>query len=415
MKITNFYITKYKFFLLKLIFFIRNSFTFLTFCLYKYFDKKLTVNLERKTQFSILVIRLDKTVGDSIMNSSFIRELRAHYKKASISLCANESVRDLYENCPYVDRLIYFKNDQTSFFNLVFREFFLIHFFFKNFRKSNYDLVIVPRLDYDHCAIPLAYLTQASRRLGYSEKATYRKSILNVTFNHFLTDIVESINLKHEVEANLFLLNYLGIKAKSDSLEIWVNPRFRSYAMKVFNNLNISRKEKFVIALGLSGGHSKLKEWPIEHYVQLAELIQREWQNKNIYFLLLGSVADFPSASFFKKKLPSSIKIIDMVGQTSIQESAALMRESDYFVGNDSGLLHVAAACNVPTIGIFGSSCYHRFGAWGKRSKSVSVNLYCCPCNQEHQIDRCSSCIHKEVLCMTKITPQRVLNELISL
>ena len=406
---------KILYFSLATFFYVRNKITLILFFLFNAIHQKVSLPSQEKSRFSILVIRLDKTIGDSVMNSSFVRELRTHYKNASISLCVNEGVRALYEVCPYVDKLIYFKNDQSSFLNLLFREYFLIRFYLKNFKKSHYDLVIVPRLDYDHCAIPLAYLTKASRRLGYSEKSTPRKSILNVGFNHLFTDIVKNNDVKHEVESNLFLLNYLGCKIESNELEMWVHPKFKSYAKRVFSDSNAALNERLIVTLGLSGGHSKLKEWPLEHYVKLTQLICEQWTNKNVYFLLLGSNADIPATSFFRKMVASSVNIIDMVGKTSIQESAALIKESDYFVGNDSGLLHVAAASGIPTIGIFGSSCYHRFGPWGKRARSVSINLDCCPCNQNHQIDRCSTCIYKENLCMKKVTPQHVLNELISL
>lgn len=396
----------------KVTFFLRNYFTFIILWIFRFF---LHFNLKRKSKFSILVIRLDKTIGDSVMNSSFIRELRVHYKNASISLCVNKSVRALYESCPYIDKLIYFKNDRSGFLNLLFREYFLIRFYLKNLKKSHYDLVIIPRLDYDHYAIPLAYLTQASRRLGYSEKSTPKKSIINIGFNHLLTDVVKSTCIRHEVESNLFLLEHLGGKIKFNDLEVWIRPKFKSYVKSILNIPYDHSNNKLIFTLGLSSGHSKLKEWPLENYVKLTKLIRERWTNKNIYFLLLGSNLDIPSALIFKKIVPSSSNIIDMVGKTSIQESAALIKGTDYFIGNDSGLLHIAAASGIPVIGIFGSSCYHRFGPWGKRAKSVSINLDCCPCNQNHQIDRCSSCIYKENLCMKKVTPQHVFNELISI
>jgi heptosyltransferase-2 len=51
--------------------------------------------------------------------------------------------------------------------------------------------------------------------------------------------------------------------------------------------------------------------------------------------------------------------VVDLVGRTDLREAAALLRAGEVFVGNDSGLMHLAAALGRPTVGLFGSSSPH--------------------------------------------------------
>lgn len=49
-------------------------------------------------------------------------------------------------------------------------------------------------------------------------------------------------------------------------------------------------------------------------------------------------------------------KLIDLVGRLSLLETAACLKQCQVFVGNDSGLMHMAAAVGTPSIGLFGPS-----------------------------------------------------------
>ena len=48
-----------------------------------------------------------------------------------------------------------------------------------------------------------------------------------------------------------------------------------------------------------------------------------------------------------------------------------MLKRADLFIGNDSGLMHIAAAAGVPTVGLFGPSDERRYGPWGPLTKAV--------------------------------------------
>jgi ADP-heptose:LPS heptosyltransferase len=60
-----------------------------------------------------------------------------------------------------------------------------------------------------------------------------------------------------------------------------------------------------------------------------------------------------------------------MTGGEDLLDVAACFARARLFVGNDSGLMHLAAAVGAPTLGLFGPSRETRYGPWGPRSRAV--------------------------------------------
>jgi heptosyltransferase-2 len=107
-------------------------------------------------------------------------------------------------------------------------------------------------------------------------------------------------------------------------------------------------------------------------------------------------------------------RIVNLVGRTSIKESAALLDQCDLFVGNDSGPMHIAAAVGTPVVAVFGPS---NIAAWrpytptGERNVHTVVarDLPCMPCfYRGHTLGLRDGCGTRE--CLTLLSPQRVLD-----
>ncbi|MBV8121472.1 MAG: glycosyltransferase family 9 protein [Alphaproteobacteria bacterium] len=58
-------------------------------------------------------------------------------------------------------------------------------------------------------------------------------------------------------------------------------------------------------------------------------------------------------------------RLIDLIGQVDLLTAAALLRRCALFVGNDTGLMHIAAAVGTPTLGLFGPSPIEKYAPWG--------------------------------------------------
>ena len=60
------------------------------------------------------------------------------------------------------------------------------------------------------------------------------------------------------------------------------------------------------------------------------------------------------------------MRVIDLVGKTDLLTAAAVLRRCALFIGNDTGLMHLAAAAGTPTLGLFGPSAVEQYAPWGR-------------------------------------------------
>ncbi|MFJ2989760.1 glycosyltransferase family 9 protein [Collimonas sp. NPDC087041] len=370
------------------------------------FFLKLVMKQSSGEKMSILLIRLDQTLGDSAMNSPLLRELRRAYPDAELSLVVHPRIFEMVRFCPYVDRIHTYDWGTSLSKSLIKRHWLSLKFCYQNLRFKKIDLAMVPRFDEDHHAGFIALFSGATRRIAYTERASARKKILNAGFDHLYTDILPAQGIEHEVERNLNMVRYLGFQPQSEEMEFWCGKDDDAYAKKIYLEHGIDLKETILVGLGLSGGYSALKRWPIEYYIELAGSILGKYKNRNVKFLLVGGKEDVNLGAKFQEALP--LNTINMIAKTSILQMGALLKSVNYFIGNDSGAMHVAVANSVNVIGIFGSSCHHRFGAWGVRSHSVSLELDCGPCRTGHVIDRCGKCIYESPKCMDDLMPNQI-------
>ena len=95
--------------------------------------------------------------------------------------------------------------------------------------------------------------------------------------------------------------------------------------------------------------------------------------------------------------------VVDLVGRTTLVEAAVLLRGADVFVGNDSGLMHLAAALGTPTVGIFGSTSPAWTGPRGPRTTVAAAEGFDCqPCFRR-------TC-NRPRFCLDALTPSMVLD-----
>ncbi|MDP7214920.1 MAG: glycosyltransferase family 9 protein [Rhodospirillales bacterium] len=107
------------------------------------------------------------------------------------------------------------------------------------------------------------------------------------------------------------------------------------------------------------------KTWRLEYFIELIERLTRPDG-----ILPQGRVAVFarddqrPMALRLTDAIPKE-KCIDMMGRADLLIALACLNRSAFFVGNDSGLMHLAAAAGVPTLGLFGPSPETHYAPWG--------------------------------------------------
>jgi len=113
------------------------------------------------------------------------------------------------------------------------------------------------------------------------------------------------------------------------------------------------------------------KSWPAERYGLVArQLLGPGGALEGGRLMVLGGSADQGAAEPVKAAVPRS-RCIDMVGRHDLLTCFAALRHVRLFIGADSGLMHLAAAADAPTLGLFGPSDEHLYAPWGSAARSV--------------------------------------------
>jgi ADP-heptose:LPS heptosyltransferase len=108
------------------------------------------------------------------------------------------------------------------------------------------------------------------------------------------------------------------------------------------------------------------KEWPAERFAALAHRFTGAGAIlAGARVAVLAAAHERAQATPLLEALPQAI---DLVGRTDLLTAAAILRRAALFVGNDTGLMHVAAAVGAPTLGLFGPSPAVVYAPWGTRT-----------------------------------------------
>lgn len=113
------------------------------------------------------------------------------------------------------------------------------------------------------------------------------------------------------------------------------------------------------------------KIWPIERFAQTAQqLLGPGGALAGGRLLILGGPGDGRMVEELRMASARG-RYVDLTGKVDLLTAYAALKRADLFIGNDSGLMHIAAAAGVPTIGLFGPSDERRYGPWGPLTKAV--------------------------------------------
>ena len=309
---------------------------------------------------SLLVLKLDE-IGDFVLVTPFLRELRRNTPQAYVCLVVKPAVYELAETCPYVNRvLIYDWNALSDGASLLRRQWRALRLAWTELRRRRFDAVLIPRLDADtYHATHLAVYSGSKAILAYTEKSTTTKSTINRGFDRLISHVtVSKMPFGHETEINLALLENHGAVIVSSALELWLTSDDEAFARAA-----IPDGQRYVAVA--TGASKEYKRWPEKRYAQLALWLREKY---GFVPLLFGAKND--------PLLPGERSFLGL----SLRKTAALLGRCTLFVGNDSGLKHMAAAIRTPVVEInalrIGQSAVHhispmRFRAWGIRQQVI--------------------------------------------
>ncbi len=112
------------------------------------------------------------------------------------------------------------------------------------------------------------------------------------------------------------------------------------------------------------------KIWSIKRFIQVAEKLLKLDQ-KNKFVLFYGP--EEQEKRIVEPLIKAGLPIIDCGGHNQLTEVAALLSRCKGFIGNDSGLMHLATACQIPVLGLFGPSKLSEYAPAGKYAQGLTA------------------------------------------
>ena len=366
---------------------------------------------------NILVLRTDR-IGDMILTSGFLRELRKNFPRAQITLVTSPSVFPIVELCPYVNEILTFDR-----FSLDEKEFPatlppIVEFCRKNFWHKRFSHAFLPQWDSSNFSdLLMAWLSGARERIGYGMNPAMEwlgslDAVAEARDTFLLTkNIISPRSAVSEAEKNFYVLEAGGFKVEETHMELFFGEEDFLRARELLQSVPPNCK-KVLLGIGSSGAG---RQYPVGKYL----VALKELAKKNLVFVIVGGQTELDDANFIEKNLPHG-KILNLVGKTTLRETEAVVAQTDFYVGNDTGVMHMSAAAQIPCLvlyreaqdkeehlpGIF--SEFRRFPPW--QTNSIILR-------PDSQLEECAKlppvygwCHYSESHCITQISPQEIVD-----
>lgn len=267
-----------------------------------------------------------------------------HSNDMRITLITQPEFENLFNNCPWIDRVIPLERPSS-----------------RNFIKIRQIAQFILDFEFD-CVLDLQ-LNRLSQRIS---KRLTNSSVLTISntphakisleqpegMQRSGTDQLNALMTLLEIPAKPFMPSDLG----------WL-----AGAQNSFEWLELQRK--VLLAVGASNGKGSRKSWPARCYAELSDI------------LLLNGFTPVLVGNEFETAIGQKIeakarKVDDMIGKTNLEGVSQLMNESVAIIGNDTGLMHLAPLLNVPSVTLFGHQTRPELhAAKGKFATHIQVDI----------------------------------------
>ena len=315
--------------------------------------------------------------GDVILATSVVEKLYEFYPTSQIDFLLRKGNESLFASHPFLNKVLIWdkrKNKYSEILRLL-----------SEVRQEKYDYVINL-----HRFSSSGFITAFS---GAKNKIGFDKNPFSFLFTEKYEHKIG--NETHETDRNQKLIAKLTNEKSA-------KPKLYS-SEKDFQKVSEYTTEKYVCIAPASVWFTK--QWSTHKWAELINLIPVE---QNVY--LLGAPSDFSLCDEIKSSTVNhKSSIVNLSGNLSFLESAALMKAAEMNYVNDSAPLHLASAVNAPVTAVF-CSTVPEFGFGPLSDKSfvaqTKVNLPCRPCGLHGK----SSCPEKHFKCAESINAQDVFS-----
>jgi heptosyltransferase-3 len=266
-------------------------------------------------------------IGDAVLSFGVLDELCKRYPDAKFTIVCGPLVTSFFEGFPKLERLIPLKKQKYNKHWLdLWRE--LI--------GTSFDVVVDLRNSI------VSRTVRAKKRYIFG-------SHINQS--------------RHKVEQNA---EVIGVGISPPSPRLWLSQKQMLEAEKLIP------KGIPVLGVGPTANWAG-KMWPSERFIEIIQwMTAPDGLMPNARVAIFAAPGEEEAALLVLKSIPPDCAL-DLIAKTDPATAAACLGRCAYYIGNDSGLMHCAAAANIPTFGLFGPSYPHIYSPWGQHADFIAT------------------------------------------
>lgn len=307
-----------------------------------------------KDFYNNILIRVPNWLGDAVMATAAISDVRMHFPSAKITALCQGAAAELFTHSPHIDEVVRFLPSPLFQKNPV----------IQSLKQNCYDLGIL----FTNSFSSAWWFWKA----GIKHRVGYRKDARHFFLTHSLK-FPSQLEELHLVEVYKYLLCPLGIPSSGTEPILYLTQDEKDSALTLLKEHGGNSSSLF-IGVNPLAAYGPAKCWPQERY---RSLIARLSKNPGCKVLVFGDKSGMPILNEICKGLSSNV--VNLGGKTTLRQLISLISLCDLFLTNDSGPMHIAAALKTPLIALFGSTNDKKTGPYN-HGTVVRKEVSCAPC-----------------------------------
>jgi predicted lipopolysaccharide heptosyltransferase III len=304
----------------------------------------------------VLIVRL-RSIGDTVLTTPSLFALKRFLPHATVDILLEDWVAPVLDGFPHVDNIITLERRSTASRARVARQ----------LRANRYDVVY--NLHGGTTATLLTRATGAKHRVGYQ---TYQYAWLH---NHLSPSSASLWQREktHSVEQQLALLGWTGVPVSDrPPTQLAVTPDADASVAARLQQAELLDREFAVIHPAAAFA---TKQWAAKNFAAVIDDLRRRG-------LGVVAITTAQEKSIIEELNSNTSMPVVAFTDFSLPELNALLARARLFVGNDSGIAHMAAAVQTPAVVIFGSSNTAHWRPWAQKAAEVVLEeMECQPCH----------------------------------